>query len=67
MRVSARKVSPLPQVSVKRKRFGGDRSAGGLCGAVTHSLFKRMSPKRMSPQRAADGYRALNEVLVGSD
>jgi hypothetical protein len=31
-------------------------------GAVTEA-----SCKRMSPQRAADGYRALNEVLVGSD
>jgi hypothetical protein len=44
------------------KDFRGDRSAWGLYGAVTHASFKRMSP-----QRAADGYRALNEVLVGSD
>jgi hypothetical protein len=42
--------------------FRGDRSAWGLYGAVTHASFKRMSP-----QRAADGYRALNKVLVGSD
>jgi hypothetical protein len=41
--------------------FRGDRSAWGLYGAVTHVSFKRMSP-----QRAADGYRALNQVLVGS-
>ena len=43
------------------REFRGDRSAWGLYGAVTHASFKRMSP-----QRAADGYRALNEVLVGS-
>ena len=44
------------------REFRGDRSAWGLYGAVTHSSFKRMSP-----QRAADGYRALNEVLVDAD
>jgi hypothetical protein len=39
-----------------------NRDAWSLYNAVTESSFKRMSP-----QRAADGYRALNEVLVGSD
>jgi hypothetical protein len=42
------------------RAFRGDRSLWGLYNAVTHASFKRMSPQRM-----ADGYRALNEVLVG--
>ncbi len=43
------------------KEFRGGRSAWGLYGAATHASFKRMSP-----QRAAEAYRPLNEVLVGS-
>jgi hypothetical protein len=44
------------------REFRGDRSTWGLYGAVTHTSFKRMSP-----QRSADGYRILNEVLVSAN
>jgi hypothetical protein len=42
--------------------FRGDRTRWGLYNAITHSSFKRMSP-----QRAAEAYRPLNEVLVGTN
>jgi hypothetical protein len=45
-----------------RHRAFADRNAWSLYNAVTETSFKRMSP-----QRSADGYRALNEVLVGTN